>query len=670
MSSSISTSAATAVPAPTPIVTSSNNTKFNNFILNSKVPNSNNNNNNNSTTNTAGKRNNRKSKLKALLELNPDGEGPNGESSANKKYSEHFSEDIDTLLQFITSSDTSSTSAVASAAATAVAALSNPKSSKTVKQSQPQSQAQSAKKQPPPPQQQQQSSKLTEKNNTNKPNKSAKPNAFQATMATVTTASTSTNKSNEINTQQLSDTLNASDNQDKKLKEEKAGDEQAVKKPNELDVFNELNGFISANSNPNTSGEFVTVKGRKKTNKKEISQQQYQLQQPKQLSNTIRLNKPKLPEFSKPNSSETNKKTVQPQTIKQPFIASKPVKEVLPLKSSISAPIPFATVAAAASLVSKVNTAVESNSLSTPPQTSVPTTSSTTSSANDFLNEMNNAIFPPLLPTNNGKLLSAIVAESKPVTVERFEPVKVADQPEATKSSNTQPICVQAAPATATLAVSIVPVVELEQQLTTAAPANIKPAKKNKLEFLNMPSNNSVIFLDEIMKVKSNSKNDSNSLNSEATSNTIIIGNQSKNEKNILNGIKFGFIDSSSSDDEINVAAVSMPALVAQLPETVKEESVDKPKTEEVKPKKKLVSKFKQHQSKSSTSSTTSSAFSSHLTMATATSSTSSTDNEDDYDSENLNPTTTTTTTSNTNSATGINIFFLNLKRFNNQKIS
>ena len=175
-----------------------------------------------------------------------------------------------------------------------------------------------------------------------------------------------------------------------------------------------------------------------------------------------------------------------------------------------------------------------------------------------------------------------------------------------------------------------------------------------------MQSNNSVIFLDEIIKVKSNSKNDSNSLNSEITSTSKLTGNQSKSEKNVLNGIKFGFIDSSSSDDEIDAITVTMPAAaaVAEMPEPVKEEPVDKLKSEEVKSKKKLLPKYKQHQSKSSTSSsTTSSAFSSHMTMATTTSSTSSTDDDDDYDSDNLNP--TTTTTSNTNSATGMS-FFMN----------
>lgn len=215
-----------------------------------------------------------------------------------------------------------------------------------------------------------------------------------------------------------------------------------------MDLISEINGFITtSNSNLNTSGEFVTVKGkRNKTNKKEA------VSTTKPVTAIIKLNKPIL-------KTNPQQKIAQPK----PIITIKPKETVtIPIKSSFSAPI--------------IPTKMEP--------------------INDFVNDINNTIFPPLLSTNS-KPFTQIVSETKPIAL------------------------------------------KIEQEQTLKLEPTIKPAKKNKLEFLTQRSNNSVIFLDELK---------SNHLNSKQKQDSSDLIQQS--DKNVLNGIKFGFIDSSSSDEE------------------------------------------------------------------------------------------------------------------------
>lgn len=213
-------------------------------------------------------------------------------------------------------------------------------------------------------------------------------------------------------------------------------------------MISEINGFITtSNSNLNTSGEFVTVKGkRNKTNKKEA------VSTTKPVTAIIKLNKPIL-------KTNPQQKIAQPK----PIITIKPKETVtIPIKSSFSAPI--------------IPTKMEP--------------------INDFVNDINNTIFPPLLSTNS-KPFTQIVSETKPIAL------------------------------------------KIEQEQTLKPQPTTKPAKKNKLEFLTQRNNNSVIFLDELK---------SNHLNSKQKQDSSDLLQQ--NDKNVLNGIKFGFIDSSSSDEE------------------------------------------------------------------------------------------------------------------------
>ena len=226
------------------------------------------------------KRNNRKSKSKGQLDLNTD----DAEANASRIYSEHYTEDIDTLLQFITSS-----------APPEPAANKNPKN-KAVKQK-------PAAKQPTMLKQEASATTKASKNQ-------SKPNTDKLVKPTSDLSKSTIQQ--------------PTDDKEKSEHSQLAKAKPAVAVTQLVAEDEELNEQVSLNN----SGEFVTVKGRKlrKSTKKEVGPQTTQV---KKENPTIVLAKNQVFTKPKPHTDSPNELSKKmPQTnAKQPVNPVKPKEE-------------------------------------------------------------------------------------------------------------------------------------------------------------------------------------------------------------------------------------------------------------------------------------------------------------------------------------------------------
>lgn len=174
----------------------------------------------------------------------------------------------------------------------------------------------------------------------------------------------------------------------------------------------------------------------------------------------------------------------------------------------------------------------------------------TSDSASNKLADISASTFPPLIasvvPNKKPENVSASIQKEAP----KQEVEAPTEKKTITKENESKPV--------------------IEKQTSEAKQQKPPAPRKPKFEFFQ--NNNSVIFLDEIGKPTTNSANsekDCGQSESLETSNT-------SRRNNVLNGIKFGFIDSSSSDEDIptqeeaNTETVPAVPVVTESPKPIK----------------------------------------------------------------------------------------------------
>lgn len=316
--------------------------------------------------------------------------------------------------------------------------------------------------------------------------------------------------------------------------------------PSSLDAFN-FNDFEEDLSdqlnNMNVSGEFVTVKGRKlrnKTSKKESllpqpsSNKAPPLQKTKQQSFNLDLkstgkadsfDKPKAPLLTtnKPANNNNNNPVVKAKVTAQPFAA-----------------------VASSNLNTKTNQVVKnSNNINLNKPTTTKTTAAADStkpyslefkpSTTTISNITEPSAFPPLV--------SDIVKKSENSMFLSFMTKSELTKPKDQSETPSEPpvLITKQTPEEATNKTSEKPDIKENVPIsnTSTKPVSQQQQRKPKFEF-SQHSNSSVIFLDEIKKPTKSAL--------QKTNNTTI-----STSKAPLNGIKFGFMDS-SSEDSLNEA--------------------------------------------------------------------------------------------------------------------
>ena len=467
-------------------------------------------------SNKNSKRMNKKNKSKGSADLN---------NPENAEFSKHYTEDVNSLLEFINSSSSS--------------ANPNENKNKTVKKSEPTNKKEKANK--ANTNEKAQARTKSNDNNKNQNNNNAKRKSSNETENSETKKpDEKLNKPNEAKPpkpeQEVVQDTKANE-QTKKLEINPASQEKPSPpvRPSIEEHYDELSSLMESASIKSNDEEFVIVKGGRKLRKSnKTNETAAPTQQIPPATNQLDTNK------NKNFKAQSNKNQPQPQpsSIKQEN--AKPTAK--PTNQSSQQPSAKPTNISYNKIVKKdepnvVNTQASSNQAQTSAKlkqdenkssaTKTTTENSITPTFLDKQSGIDLEVFPPLTPAN-------LNVDSKPATettkdkVEATEPTNKLDKPVVSANQDKG--------------------VEAEAKPSSNQAANSKTTTKkaNKLEFLDFRGSNSVIFLDEI------SQNKASTLENEtkASQNTQQLKQKLAVTSNVLNGIKFGFIDSSSSDDD------------------------------------------------------------------------------------------------------------------------
>ena len=467
--------------------------------------------------NKNSKRMNKKNKSKGSADLS------NPENIT--EFSKHYTADVDSLLEFINSSSS---------------ANANENKNKTVKKSEANKKEKANKGNTNEKVQARTKSNDNNKNQNN--NKAKRKSSNETENSETKKPDEKINKANEAKPPKpelevVQDTK--ANEQIKKVEINPAKEKPSTPiRPSIEEPYDELNSLMESASIKSNDEEFVIVKGGRKLRKSNKSNENAAPQQILPATNQSDSNK------NKNFKAQSNKNQPQPQPSSNKQENAKPIAK--PANQSSQQPSAKPTNISYNKIVKKdeptvVNTQASSNQVQASSKlkqdenkssaaTKTTTENSSTPTFLDKQSGINLEVFPPLTP-------ACLNVESKPATettkdkVEATEPTNKPDKP---VGSANQDKAVEA---------------EAKPSSNQAANSKTTTKKTNKLEFLDFRGSNSVIFLDEISQNKTSS---TSTLENEtkASQNTQQLKQKLAVTSNVLNGIKFGFIDSSSSDDD------------------------------------------------------------------------------------------------------------------------